>query len=154
ATEGSPNLHYAARYEQARLLHQVGEKQKAAELFTDLYARTVARSVLPAIDGDFRAALTAEGSWDKLLRQTAVNLIVGKHRPAVVALAEQAAALGDVPLAGELIDLSLKEADATQRPSLQLAGVQLLMRHGQLDKADRLFDELMHNDAAARWSDL
>jgi ferric-dicitrate binding protein FerR (iron transport regulator)/tetratricopeptide (TPR) repeat protein len=154
ATEGSPNLHYAARYQQARLFHQIGEKQKAAELFTDLYTRTAAQGVLPAIDGDFRAALTAERSWDKLLRQTAVNLIVGKHRPAVVALAEQAAALGDVSLAGELIDLSLKDADGKERPALQLAGVQHQMRHGQFDKADRLFDELMRDDAAACRADL
>ncbi len=153
-TEGSPNLHYAARYEQARLLYQIGEMRKAAELFTELYTQTAAKGVLPAIDGDFRAALTAERSWDKLLRETAVQLILDKHRLAVVALAEQVAALGDVPLGGELIDLSLKGADANERPALQLAGMQHFMRHGQLDKADQLFNELMRDETLAQRADL
>src|SRR5581483_6114478 len=37
---------------------------------------------------------------------------------------------------------------------LQLAGMQHLMHHGQFDKADRLFDELMRDETLAQRADL
>src|SRR5262249_25591364 len=118
ATEGAPALHYVARYEQARFLHQTGEKQKAAELFEDLYKRAASEDVLPPMDGAFRAALAAGGSWDRFMRQTAARLITEDHRFAVAALAEQCAALGDAPLAGDLIDLALRGAGDLERGAL------------------------------------
>jgi ferric-dicitrate binding protein FerR (iron transport regulator)/tetratricopeptide (TPR) repeat protein len=153
ATEAAPALHYVARYEQARFLHQTGDKQNAAELFEELYKKA-AGDVLPPIDGDFRAALTAAGSWDKFIRQTAARLVAEDHRFAVAALAEQCAALGGAPLAGDLIDLSLRGAGDLERGALLLAGVQLLMRQAQLEKADRLFDELMRDSTRAKLPEL
>lgn len=154
ATEAAPALHYVARYEQARFLHQTGEKQKAAELFEDLYKKSAAGDVLPPIDGDFRAALAAAGSWDQFMRQTATRLITEDHRFAVAALAEQCAAAGDAPLAGDLIELSLRGAGDLERGALLLAGVQLLMRQAQLETADRLFDELMRDTNRAKLPEL
>src|SRR5205085_11584631 len=55
--ENVPGLRYAARYEQARSLYRAGKHAEARKRFEQLYAETLKDKLLPAIDGDFRAAL-------------------------------------------------------------------------------------------------
>ncbi len=158
--EKVPGLGYAARYEHARCLFKSGQVELARKQFQALYEDTFKKKMLPAIDGDFRQALQAQGDmpdlWIAHCRKTAAKLIEAKRRPAVLALAWQTWQLGDQPLANHLLAAALdKIADAKEKTGMTLGGIAFLQRTGQLARADQLLTGLLNdlemNKRAGLW---
>jgi hypothetical protein len=154
-----PGLGYAARYEQARCLWQAGLRQEAREQFTRLYADSLGKGYLPAIDGDFRLALLGDGklndTWGELLRKTAEDFIAKKRRPAVLALAWQCRQIDDGPAADQLITLALdKIGDQKERAGMTLAAVLFYRQISQLPQADRLLQTLLKDAEQAKRPEL
>jgi predicted Zn-dependent protease len=149
--EDRPGLAYAARYERARSLWHAGKKDEARKQFRALYEAALKDEALPAIDGDFRAALLAGDGWGELMRQTAGRLVGQKRRAAVVALARQCWDLDDQPLACELLAAALDGIpDPDERAALALAGFDFLRETGQLAEADRVLQGLLADPKLAR----
>src|SRR5213075_225303 len=119
------------RYEHARSLWKSGQHTEARKQFRELYDKTFADDLLPAIDADLRLALLGEGreasDWSDLLRKTADRLIAKKRRPAVLLLARLCWQLGDEPMANHLLAAALDGiTEDKQRQALTLAGVGFL----------------------------
>jgi tetratricopeptide (TPR) repeat protein len=149
-----PGLGYAARYEQARSLWHAGRRAEARRHFKELYEQTLARDVLPPIDGDFRSALLGDArepdEWSGLLRDTATRIVQQKRRPAVLALARQCWELDDPSLANHLLGVALeglpKDDDGL---ALRLAGLEFLWQTGQFARADDLLQALLADERLA-----
>jgi tetratricopeptide (TPR) repeat protein len=149
-----PGLGYSARYEQARSLWHGGRPAEARRHFKELYEQTLARELLPPIDGDFRAALLGDGKepdeWSALLRDTAARLVREKHRPAVLDLARQCWELNDPSLANHLLGVALEGLPQDDEGlALRLAGLEFLWQTGQLARADDLLQGLLADERLA-----
>jgi hypothetical protein len=154
ALDGVPDLGYVAHYEQARFFWEVGDRDRARELFRDAYRRCLEGGELPPVDGTFQQALRGDGgaddAWTPLVRKTAGRLLEGRQPFAVLALARQCALLDDGPLAGELIDGVLaRVAGEPQRLAVTVAALEGLGDGHQYERADRLLRELLADDAVA-----
>jgi hypothetical protein len=152
--DGVPDLGYVARYEQARLCWEAGDRARARELFREAYRLCLEGGELPPIDGSFRQALREDGgdagAWTALLRETARRLREEGQPFAVLALARQCALLDDPRLAGELIDDVLaRAAGEPQRLPVSVAALQDLWDSHQYERADRLLRALLADDAFA-----
>jgi tetratricopeptide (TPR) repeat protein len=146
-------LKYPARYEQARCLNHAGETRTAQAKYQELFVETLHKGVLPPVDSGFRYGLSYEPSvenWPNLMRQTAEDCIHKKQRPVVVALAWQCRQLGDQPLAETLLDLSLKDVEAKERPETMLAAIEYLCHVGDWDQADHLLQGLLQDKDLAQ----
>jgi ferric-dicitrate binding protein FerR (iron transport regulator)/tetratricopeptide (TPR) repeat protein len=144
---GVPGLGYVARYEQARLCWEAGDRDRARELFRGAYRDCLKDGILPPVDGTFREALGGN-DWTALVRETAGRLLA-EHQPlAVLTLARQAGLLDDQPLAGDLTDDVLAKAAAgPQRLPVSLTALEDLWETHQYERADRLLRELLADDA-------
>jgi ferric-dicitrate binding protein FerR (iron transport regulator)/tetratricopeptide (TPR) repeat protein len=149
-----PGLVYCARYEQARLCWESGERDRARELFQEAFARGERDGLLPRVDATFRQALRPEGgrpdAWTPLVREAAHRLLEGHEVLAVLDLARQCALLNDQALADELSDTVLKRVgDEPHRLPLSVAAVQYLRHTHQYDRADALLRSLLSDSTYA-----
>jgi tetratricopeptide (TPR) repeat protein len=150
----APGLGYAARYEEARSLWQGKQNEAARRKFQDLYEKTFAKGLLPAIDYSFRQALLGGGEdadrWNELVRKTAARLIEDKKRPALFALAWQCWQLNDAPLANHLVAVAYEGVtDPKEQVPLLLAAVGFFQETAQLPQADRLLQKLLDDPKLA-----
>jgi predicted Zn-dependent protease len=150
-----PNLAYAARYEAARSASRAGNTAAAREQFVALYAKARDGGALPAIDGDFRAALENGDVWSKTLQQTAKQWIDAKRRPAVLALAWQVWQLEDHVLANALHARALAGIDDPKdKHQMQRAVLDFLWNSNQVESADELLAEMLADKDNAQNPDL
>jgi ferric-dicitrate binding protein FerR (iron transport regulator)/tetratricopeptide (TPR) repeat protein len=146
-----PVLEYVARYEQARLCWQGGERDRARALFRAAYRAGERDGLLPPIDADFRNALRPSGEWARLFRDSAGRLLAEKHDLAVLALARQAALLDDQHLADELSAEVVGRVRANPRPlPVSVAVVVYLRQTHQYQRAGEVLDALLADARFAR----
>jgi ferric-dicitrate binding protein FerR (iron transport regulator) len=141
-------FNYAARYEAARWLYKSGnDAPKARALFQELFDEALANDLLPRVDGDFRNALTAgpDPVWSQYMHQAAERLVKKDRRGEVVILASQCVALGDPPIAEDLLNLALDGLEAKQKLPVTLAAVEFLYRGGNYARADSLLAGLLED---------
>lgn len=141
---------YEPTYEQARALYRAGHKDEARKHYLALYERTLEQGNLPVFDGDFMNALVepgrADDPWMTLLQKTAHRLIELKSRPAVVLLAYQARALGDLGAFDNLLSVTLTGiTDDRDRLETYLAANLVLVHHNQDARAEKLVLELLEH---------
>src|SRR5262249_29023275 len=151
--EDVPGLGYAARYERARKLLQIGQAQQAQELFLDLYTKARAAGVLPPFDESLRRALQGtDGSdkWSSLMRDTASALLENRQRIAAIVLAWQCWQAGDQPLANELFTMaSVDPLDKKQRLTSWVE-ISYLVQTSQYERARELLLQLLTDSNLAK----
>jgi tetratricopeptide (TPR) repeat protein len=147
AVGDAPGLGYVARYEHARALFESGDRQRARELFRELYAGARKDGALPAIDAAFRQALQEDkgpDSWEQVIRQTADGALAQNRYLAIIALAWQCAELDDQHLADDLLASVLGRLTGDpQRLPVTVAAVEYLWSTHQFEQADRLVQPLL-----------
>jgi ferric-dicitrate binding protein FerR (iron transport regulator) len=141
---------YTAQYEQARRLLHAGKHEQAHKLFMDLHAWAMNTGVLPAIEGDFRAALQQNGAddWMDLMVKAMFSCLAKKDGPAAVMLAWQCRQVGDAPLSDNLLifilDATPKDADGLRTT---LAAIEYLWQTDQLPAADDLLSRVLADES-------
>ncbi|HJT76996.1 MAG TPA: hypothetical protein VJ739_07305, partial [Gemmataceae bacterium] len=149
--DGDEALGYAARYEQARLSLEGGDRAEACRLFVEAYRRAAAAGTAPPIDESFRQALVQEGAWAGFVREAGDRLLAGEHYGAAVTLAWQCAALGDSSLADDLLSAALARAErGPQRLAVSVAALECLWAVHQDERADHLVQSLLTDPSLAR----
>jgi tetratricopeptide (TPR) repeat protein len=148
----TPALEYYARYEMARCLWKAGERDEARAKFRTLYEETLEFKGLPPIDADFRQALLGTGDeenlWKRLMPRATKFLLKRKDRAAVVAVAAQCGNVGDQTMANDLLEMTLDSVKGEKEfLPLAQAVVEVLIRNGQLETADRKVQELLRDKA-------
>jgi predicted Zn-dependent protease len=145
-------LSYAARYEAARSYVRAGDWQKARELFSDLYTRTLKRGILPPIDEAFNQAFQNGGDNGlnhqerKVFRDAAMFLMDKKARSAIIAIAWQCHHVGDRQIADELFAMACAGLGDTERIETTLTGVAYLAQTEQYTRAEALLQPLLDDD--------
>jgi predicted Zn-dependent protease len=131
-----------------------GEQGKAGAQFLTLYATARKNGRLPAINKDFRRALSAE-DWAQLITRTADDYLVHDQRGAVLRLAQQCDHLGDSAAAENLVrKLTERPGDSLQF-ALALVSVDWLAQAQGAEKALTLLEPLLNDkrfgDNATLW---
>ena len=156
--DNGSGLAWTPNYEHARNLLRGGKRAEARAHFRELYAKARKKGLLPPIDAAFREALQGEGEeenlWSALMRDTAAELIKGKDRPAVIALAWQCWQIGDQPLAANLLRVALDGVEGeSERLVTTLTAVAFLRQTNQLAQADQLLEPLLRSPEPAGKAD-
>jgi tetratricopeptide (TPR) repeat protein len=150
-------LKYPARYEQARCLgnssdHYAVAQQKYQALFQD----ALKEGVLPPLDSSFRSVLEngEQGTWAKLMRETAAKCAEKKARPVIVTLAWQCYQLGDTAMSDTLLDQAVKDVPAEEKLFTHVAAIHFLTATGRHDRADQLIRDLLADANLAKSASL
>jgi hypothetical protein len=144
-----------ARYEQARCLLYGGKRGEARALFQQIHARALKDGLLPAIDRDFRSALSSnrqgeQDIWTSLMLQTATTEVDQRQRSAAILLAWQCRDLDDVTLADNVLSVALGGVSEDPEGNLtRLVASQYLMQTQQDLAADQLVQEVLRDEHAA-----
>src|SRR5262249_24014304 len=108
--------------------------------------------VLPPLDSSFRSVLEngEQGTWAKLMRETAAKCAEKKARPVIVTLAWQCYQLGDTAMSDTLLDQAVKEVPAEEKLFTHVAAIHFLTATGRHDRADPLLRDLLANAHLAK----
>ena len=144
---GSPAMTTAARYEAARCLFLAGDAKAAQKRLLELVADAQGANRLPAIDGDFRAALERDDRWRQTMLDVADRLVEKKRRGDMLSLARRVWALEDRPLAGELFDKALAKLADGEKDAVRRAALDYLSETGQTVAADEFLRTMLAEPA-------
>jgi tetratricopeptide (TPR) repeat protein len=152
-----PELGYAARYEHARSLATVDNKQ-ARKLFKEIHAEALREGVVPPIDLSFLQAFSSTSAGNRefadLMRKASARLIAAKHRAAVFSLARQCNALDDPTLADHLVARAFAGTAGKERKQLSLLAIRYWCATQHFARADALLQPLLKDKALAGHSQL
>ncbi len=140
-------LGYVGRYEYARSLYQAGLAADAGKQFRELHADTLKYGMLPPIDADFRAALTAK-EFVGFIRSTAAELLQKKRYGLNFQLAAQMDQLGDEALCDEVLAAILSKASDKERNALTLICVQVQSQRKNFAQAEPPGGQAAHGQGA------
>src|SRR5262249_5253655 len=121
-----------------------------------LFHDALKEGVLPPLDSSFRSVLEngEQGTWAKLMRETAAKCAEKKARPVIVTLAWQCYQLGDTAMSDTLLDQAVKDVPGEEKPSPQGAGFPSVPAAGRRDRGDQLIRDLLGDQNLARAASL
>lgn len=159
-------ISYVVKYELARSLASVGEREQARHLFVQLHREVLDQGILPPIDEAFRAlfldAPDPFGSdenggpgFSGLMRDACARLIERKQRPMAIGMAWQCRQLDAAELGDTLIDQVLTGVPDDEQLGTTLAALEYLVQAGRRDRADALLQSLLsrqpYSESSALW---
>src|SRR5262249_61310560 len=112
--------------------------------------------VLPPLDSSFRSVLEngEQGTWAKLMRETAAKCAEKKARPVIVTLAWQCYQLGDTAMSDTLLDQAVKDVPGEEKLFTHVAAIHFLTATGRHDRADQLIRDLLVDQKLAKAASL
>jgi tetratricopeptide (TPR) repeat protein len=144
-------LGYSARYEVVLAIFNSGRQEEGRTLLRKLYRDTLSVGTVPLIDRRFRDAMnTADDNgptYAGLLPEAVRELAKRGQRWELFSVARQAAELGDLDLANQLIAQALEACEpGSIRNSARMMAIEFYFHTSQLAQADMMLQQVLANE--------
>lgn len=142
---GNALLSRLAQQERARLLFKAGRTGKARKVYRRWLVSAVEQGMLPQIDEELRTFYVAEGgveSWNSAVRKCSQHLIQRKDLLAAFRFSARLRTLGDVEVAGELLENVVSRLEVVDSPGVAVLAIEQLKRLKD-DRAEELVDRVL-----------